>query len=47
VVAFAFAFLASLPTFAGWEGLMQRLVTVVTLLWIVVIAIRLNARLQP
>jgi hypothetical membrane protein len=47
VAAFAFAFLASLTTFAGWEGLMQRLVTVVTLLWIVVMAIRLNARLQP
>jgi len=46
VVAFAFAFLASLPVFAGWEGLMQRLVTVVTLLWIVVIAVRLNARPQ-
>jgi len=46
VVAFAFAFLASLPAFVGWDGLMQRLVTVVTLLWIVVIAIRLNVRLQ-
>lgn len=47
VVAFAFAVLASLPAFKGWEGLMQRLVTVVVLQWIVVIAIRLYVRTTP
>jgi hypothetical protein len=42
VAAFAFAILASLPAFAGWEGLMQRLVLEVVLVWMVVIAIRLR-----
>ncbi len=47
VVAFAFAVMASLPAFAGWEGLMQRLVLTVVLVWIVVIAIRLYALATP
>jgi len=41
VLAFAFAVFASLPAFAGWEGLMQRLVLEVVLVWMIVIAIRL------
>jgi hypothetical membrane protein len=44
VAAFAFAFLASLPAFAGREGLMQRLVLLVVLVWMVVIATRLYLR---
>jgi len=44
VAAFAFAFLASLPAFAGWDGLMQRLVLAVVLIWMIVIAIRLYVR---
>ena len=47
VAAFAFAILASLPAFAGWEGLMQRLVLEVVLVWMIVIAIRLRASLRP
>lgn len=47
VVAFAFAILASLPAFAGWEGLMQRLVLAVVLVWMIVIAMRLHTRLRP
>lgn len=43
LMAFAFAVMASLPAFAGWEGLMQRLVLTVVLVWIVAMAIRLNA----
>jgi hypothetical membrane protein len=47
VVAFAFMVMAALPTFAGWEGLMQRLVLAVFLVWMVVIAIRLYALSPP
>ena len=47
VLAFAFAILASLPAFVGWEGLMQRLVLAVVLVWMIVIAIRLYARARP
>jgi hypothetical membrane protein len=47
VVAFAFMVLASLPTFADWAGLMQRLVLAVFLVWMVVIAIRLYALSSP
>jgi hypothetical membrane protein len=47
VVALAFAVLASLPAFAGWEGLMQRLVLEVVLVWMIVIAIRLYVRTTP
>jgi len=45
-LAFAFAILASLPAFVGMEGLMQRLVLAVVLVWIIVMAIRLYARTQ-
>lgn len=47
VVALAFAVMASLPAFAGLEGLMQRLVTAVLLAWMFVIAIRLYTRVRP
>ncbi len=47
VLALAFAILASLPAFVGWEGLMQRLVLAVVLVWMIVIAIRLYARHRP
>lgn len=47
ILALAFAILASLPTFAGWEGLMQRLVLSVVLVWMIAIAIRLYARPRP
>lgn len=47
VVAFAFMVMASLPTFADWAGLMQRLVLAVFLVWMVVIAIRLYALSSP
>lgn len=47
VVALAFAVLASLPAFAGREGLMQRLVLAVALVWMIVIAIRLYTRVRP
>jgi hypothetical membrane protein len=47
VVAIAFAVMASLPAFAGLEGLMQRLVTAVVLAWMFVIAIRLYTRVRP
>jgi hypothetical membrane protein len=47
VLALAFAVLASLPTSAGREGLMQRLVLVAVLVWMIVIAIRLYARTTP
>jgi len=47
VVALAFMVMASLPTFADWEGLMQRLVLAVFLVWMVVIAIRLYALSSP
>ncbi|HSG18155.1 MAG TPA: DUF998 domain-containing protein [Anaerolineae bacterium] len=47
VAAFAFAFLASLPAFEGWEGLMQRLVLLVVLVWMIVIATRLYLRSAP
>ena len=43
VVAFAFMVIASLPTFADWAGLMQRLVLAVFIVWMVVIASRLYA----
>lgn len=43
VVAFALMVMASLPAFADWEGLMQRLVLAVFLVWMVVIGIRLYA----
>jgi hypothetical membrane protein len=47
VLALAFAVLASLPAFAGREGLMQRLVLAAVLVWMIVIAIRLYARTTP
>jgi hypothetical membrane protein len=47
LVALAFAVLASLPAFAGREGLMQRLVLGVVLVWMIVIAIRLYTRVRP
>lgn len=47
VLALAFAVMASLPAFAGLEGLMQRLVTAVLLGWMFVIAIRLYAQVRP
>jgi hypothetical membrane protein len=47
VAALAFAVLASLPAFAGWAGLMQRLVLEVVLVWMIVIAIRLYVRTTP
>ena len=47
VVAFALMVMASLPTFADWAGLMQRLVLAVFLIWMVVIAIRLYAISSP
>jgi hypothetical membrane protein len=47
VLAFAFMVMASLPTFSGWEGLIQRLVLAVFLVWMVVIAIRLYALSSP
>jgi hypothetical membrane protein len=47
VAAFAFAILASLPAFADREGLMQRLVLLVVLVWMVVIATRLYLRSAP
>lgn len=47
LVAFAFAVMASLPAFADWEGLMQRLVLTVALVWMIAIAIRLYARAAP
>ncbi len=47
VAAFAFVILASLPAFAGREGLMQRLVLLVVLVWMVVIATRLYLRSAP
>jgi hypothetical membrane protein len=47
VAAFAFAILASLPAFVGREGLMQRLVLLVVLVWMVVIATRLYVRTTP
>jgi hypothetical protein len=46
-LALACAVLASLPAFAGWEGLMQRLVGEVALVWMIVIAIRLYMRIAP
>lgn len=46
-MALAFAVMASLPTFAGLEGLMQRLVTAVLLAWMFVVAIRLYAQVRP
>ena len=45
--AFAFAFLAALPMSAGREGLMQRLVLLVVLVWMIVIATRLFSRSGP
>jgi hypothetical membrane protein len=45
--AFAFMVMASLPTFADWAGLMQRLVLAVFLVWMVVIAIRLYVLATP
>jgi hypothetical membrane protein len=47
VAAFGFAILASLPAFAGREGLMQRLVLLVVLVWMVVIAARLYSWSAP
>ncbi len=47
VAALAFAVLASLPMSAGSEGLMQRLVLLVALVWMVVIATRLYLRSAP
>ncbi len=47
VLALAFAVMASLPAFAGLEGLMQRLVTVVLIAWMFIIAIRLYAQVRP
>jgi hypothetical membrane protein len=47
LAALAFAVLASLPAFAGREGLMQRLVLGVVLVWMIVIAIRLYTRVRP
>jgi hypothetical membrane protein len=47
VVAFAFAVMAALPALAGWEGLMQRLVLNVVVVWIVAIAFRLYALATP
>lgn len=47
VVAFAFMVIASLPTFADWAGLMQRLVLAAFLVWMVVIASRLYALSSP
>lgn len=41
VLALAFAVLASLPAFASLQGLMQRLVLTVVVVWMFVIAIRL------
>lgn len=47
VVDFAFMVMASLPTFEGSAGLMQRLVLAVFLVWMIVIAIRLYALSSP
>jgi Na+-transporting NADH:ubiquinone oxidoreductase subunit NqrB len=47
VLAFAFMVMASLPTYADWAGLMQRLVLAVFLVWMVVIAIRLYSLASP
>jgi len=44
LLAFAVAILASLPTFANWEGLMQRLVLSVLLVWMIAIAISIAGR---
>ena len=47
VVAFAFMVMASLPAFTDWDGLMQRLVLAVFLVWMIVIASRLYALSSP
>lgn len=47
VLAFLFAILASLPTFVSLQGLMQRLVLAVVLVWMFVIAIRLYKSTTP
>ena len=47
VVAIVFMIMASLPAFTDWEGLMQRLVLAVFLVWMIVIASRLYARSSP
>lgn len=45
--ALAFALLASLPALADYEGLMQRLVLGVVLIWMIVCAFRLFTRSTP
>ncbi len=47
VATIAFAIIASLPAFADREGLMQRLVLLVVLVWMIVIATRLYLSSAP